>query len=390
MEQHNTNLRILRQMCQMCQYKLQPTSGQERALEEVLWRCRLLYNTALEQRITWWCRGQGRLVSRFQREGALKDVRRELPEDAAVHGYVLQDVLTRLERTYQAFFRPVQAGYARCQGRGRYHSFMYREYGEVVPLDNRSLVLSKIGRIAVRWGRPIVSTIKTVTVSREADGWYVSFFCAEVPTQSMSPTGKESGIDVGLKVSLITAEGAAVENPRHHWRAETALTKAQKRLSRRKKRSKRWWKAMRLVAKKYQKGRRQRRDFQHKTAPALVRAHDVLYLEGLQVAHMVRHRHLSTSISDAGWYQFRTMLADKAAYAGKQVVLVTPAYTSQECSGCGTHVPKSLSVHTHLCPACGLVLARDEHAARKFHWRGQRLRGLAGLPAGMNREAAGL
>src|SRR5262249_12774525 len=133
-------------------------------------------------------------------------------------------------------------------------------------LDNGYLVLSKIGRMAVRWSRPLAGAPKTVTLSREADGWYVAFSCAQVPTAPLLPTGKQTGIDVGLKVFLITAQGEAVENPRHYHKAEKALTKAQKRLSRRKKRSKRWWKAVRLVAKKHQKVRRQRRDFHHKTA----------------------------------------------------------------------------------------------------------------------------
>src|SRR5262249_55260739 len=106
--------------------------------------------------------------------------------------------------------------------------------------------------------------------------------------------------------------------------------------------------------------------------------------------NLVRNHHLAKSISDAGWAAFRTILAYKAAYAGKQVVLVNPAYTTQECSSCGRHVRKSLSVRTHICPSCGLVLNRDENAARNIQGRGQRLRGLAGTPAGVNREPAAL
>ncbi|MEI4878514.1 transposase, partial [Klebsiella pneumoniae] len=83
--------------------------------------------------------------------------------------------------------------------------------------------------------RPIEGTIKTVTVSKEADGWYVSFSCAEVPTQPLPETGRETGIDVGLKVFLITADGDVIDNPRHYRKAEKQLKKAQKRVSRRKK-----------------------------------------------------------------------------------------------------------------------------------------------------------
>src|SRR5262249_28101552 len=121
------------------------------------------------------------------------------------------------------------------------------------------------------WSRPLEGTPKTVTSSREADGWYVSFSCAQVPIRPLAPMGRETGIDVGLKVLLLTAEGATVETPRHYRSAEKKRTKAQKRLSCRQKGSKRREKARNLVAKKPQKIRRQRRDFHHKTALWLVR-----------------------------------------------------------------------------------------------------------------------
>jgi putative transposase len=99
---------------------------------------------------------------------------------------------------------------------------------------------------------------------------------------------------------------------------------------------------------------------------------------------------LNKSIQDAGWRRFLSILADKAACAGKRVEAVNPAYTSQDCSGCGESIQMSLSVRTHVCTNCGLMLDRDENAARNILWLGQRLRGLTGLPAGMNREPVGL
>ena len=199
------------------QEKLKPTPQQERQLEYVLWRCRTLYNTALAQRIFIY-RQRGVSLTRYQPEAELKALRAEMPEYAAIHSHVLQDVLARLDKTYQAFFHRVQSGekpgFPRFQGRTRWHSFTYTEYGNGARLDNGYLVLSKIGRIAVRWSRPIEGTIKTVTVSKEADGWYVCFSCAEVPVQPLPETRRETGIDVGLKVFLITADGQMVENPR--------------------------------------------------------------------------------------------------------------------------------------------------------------------------------
>ena len=374
-------------------YKLKPTPEQERALELVLWRCRTLYNTALEERIALW-RQRGISVQRYQQEAELKDLRAELPEYAAIHSHVLQDVLARLDKTYQAFFRRLmngeKPGFPRFQGRNRYHSFTYKEYGNGARLDNGYLVLSKIGQVAVRWSRPLEGTPKTVTISHEADGWYVCFSCADVPAQPLPATGRETGIDVGLKVFLITADGEIVANPRHYRHAERRLKKAQRRVARRKKGSQRRRKAVGHLQRAHQTVQRQRQDFHHKTALHLLREHDTISLEDLRVANMVRNPHLAKSISDAGWATFRTILEAKAACAGRRVVAVPPAFTSQDCSGCGERVPKSLSVRTHVCPSCGLVMDRDENAAKNIQRAGQALRGLAAVAAGMNRESVGL
>ena len=314
-------------------YKLKPTPDQVRQLEEVLWRCRTLYNTALEERITAY-RRCGVTLSAYQQMAELKDLRADLPEYAAIHSHVLQDVLTRLDKTYQAFFRRVKAGqtpgFPRFQGRNRYHSFTYKEYGNGARLENDALVLSKIGRVAVRWSRPLQGTPKTVTVSQEADGWYAVISCADVPVQPLPPTGRETGIDVGLKVFLITAEGDVVENPRHYRRGEKQLAKANKRVSRRKKGSHRRRKAVGNLQRAHQTVKRQRADFHHKTALALLRDYDTIYLEELRVANLVRNRHLAKSISDAGWAQCRSILEAKAACAGRRVIAVSPAYTSQD------------------------------------------------------------
>jgi putative transposase len=124
---------------------------------------------------------------------------------------------------------------------------------------------------------------------------------------------------------------------------------------------------------------RQRRDFHHKTALALLRQYDAISLEDVQVRNLVRNRHLAKSISDAGWAVLRTILTSKAPYAGRWVVAVPPAqYTSQDCSGvlpdgsrCGERVRYSLSVRTHVCPSCGLVLDHDESAALNILRAGQ-------------------
>jgi putative transposase len=376
-------------------YKIKPTPEQERELGRVLGLCGWLYNTALEQRITAWQRCHVS-VSRFQQEAELKDIRAAFPEYAAVHSHVLQDVLARLDKTYQAFFRRVKAGekagFPRYQACTRWHSFTYKEFGNGATLENGFLVLSKIGRIAVRWSRPLEGTPKTVTVSREADGWYASISCADVPARPLPPTGQETGIDLGIEAFATLSDGTRIFSPGWYRKAERALKTAQRRVSRRKKGSHRRRKAVKLLAKAHQKVLRQRQDFHHKTALQLVRENDMIYHEDLQTANMVRNHHLAKSISDAGWSAFLRILAAKAAYAGRRVVAVPPAYTSQKCSGpnCGVLVLKGLSVRWHTCPECGTSLHRDHNAARNIERLGQSLRGGVAVAASENRESVGL
>src|SRR5262249_23396133 len=209
-----------------------------------------------------------------------------MPDYAAIHSHVLQDVLARLDKTYQAFFRRVQrgelAGFPRFKGRGRYHSFTFKEYGNGARLDNGALVLSKIGRISVHWSRPIAGTPKAVTISKEAEGWSVAISCAEVPCTPLPLTSQETGIDLGLESFATLADGSQIANPRIFRVAEMALKRAQRRVSRRKKGSHRRRKAVVLLARAHQRVRRTRMDFHHKTALPLVRQHDTIYHEDLQ------------------------------------------------------------------------------------------------------------
>ncbi len=360
-------------------YRLEPTPAQAQVLDTTLYRCRTLYKVALEQRKTWWQRGDGKAATYLQQKAELPDLKDGCPEFTEVNAQVLQDVILRVDRAYQGFFRRVKggtnagekAGYPRFQGRSRYHSFTYPQYGGGAVLDGGVLTLSKIGRIPIRLHRPLQGTPKTVTISREADGWYASISCADVPMQPLPPTGRETGIDVGLKVFLVTAQGLVVENPRHVRKSERRIANADKHVARCQNGSHGRRKAVARRAKAYQHVKRQRADFHHTVALQLVRDNDVIYLEDLQVANMVRNRHLAKSISDAAWGQFRAILEAKAACAGRQVIAIPAHYTSQDCSGCGERVPKSLSIRTHVCPSCGLVLDRDENAAINILRAGQ-------------------
>ena len=182
----------------------------------VLRRCRELYNAALQERKEAWQK-RGVSVTEAQQSAQLPDIKEARPEYHDIHSQVLQDVLTRLDRAFQAFFRRVKngetPGYPRFQGANRYNSFTYKQFGNGAALENGFLVLSKIGRIAVRWSRPLEGTPKTVTICQEADGWYVCFSCADVPMQPLPATGQETGIDLGIEAFATLLMGHASSIP---------------------------------------------------------------------------------------------------------------------------------------------------------------------------------
>ena len=193
------------------------------------------------------------------------------------------------------------------------------------------------------------------------DQWYVSF-SSEIEEPIPVEIKTKIGIDVGL-IDLITlSNGNQIKPPKFLRESEDKLTREQKRLSRKMKRSGKRKKQVIIVAKVHRRIRNQRKDFAHKLSRMLVDTYDLIKFEDLQIQNMVQNHCLAKSISDAGWYQLMNFTEYKAEYAGKFVEFVNPAGTSQTCI-CGFHVPKALSVRIHICPSCGLVMGRDQVSA---------------------------
>jgi putative transposase len=271
--------------------------------------------------------------------------------------------------------KPGKKGYPRFQKDCR--SVEYKTTGWKLDEVRRHLTLTDglgLGTFKLKGTRDLLEyalgAIKRVRLLRRADGYYAQFALAVERHVVVEPTGKAIGLDLGLTHFYADSTGQEKENPRFLHRSEKALKRLGRCVSRKVKESKNRAKAHSRLARKHLQVQRQRRDFAAKTARALVMSNDVIAYEDLHVANMVKNRHLSKSISDAGWRAFRTWLEYLARVYSKVVVAVPPAYTTQECSRCGTLVTKTLSERTHVCPKCGLVLGRDHNSAVTILSRG--------------------
>jgi putative transposase len=340
----------------------------------VLRRCRELYNSALEQRKAYYQMRRKSLGYTAQ-AAELGDVKAAYPAYQDIRVLVLQDVLRRLDKAFAAFFRRIRngetPGYPRFQGQGRYDSFTYPQSG--FALAGNVLTLSKIGDLKVRLHRPMLGTVKTCTIKRDVNHWYVTFSC-EVEEDALPPSDEAGGIDLGLLHFATLSTGETIENPRHYRRGLKRIKLLQQAKDRKEKGSHRRKRAAIALAIAHRRVRNQRHDFQHQAARALINRFGVVVFEDLQIADLSKAPEpkpdpeqegaylpngasakagLNTSILDAGWGQFQALCVAKAASAGRQVVFVDPYNTSQQCSGCGQLVPKPLEERTHRCPRLG-------------------------------------
>jgi putative transposase len=351
-------------------YKLKPSAKIASTFECWLTLLCELYNGALQER-----RDAYRInhlsIDYKAQANQLPDIKKERPEFSRIYSQVSQNALKRVDFAFDNFFGRIKAGqkpgYPRFRSRPRYDSFTYPQSG--FALKGNRLHLSKIGKIPIHFSRPIEGEIKTCTIKREVDGWYV-IFAVEVSNKEITAAPKQSvGVDVGIEsfATLSDDDAAPIENPKYFRQAEKGLKTAQRRVSRRVKKSKRRKKAVQFLAKKHLKVKRQRRDFHFKEAAKLVSQYQSIKVENLNIKGMVKNHNLAKSISDAGWGQFISILIFKAENAGRKVIKVHPSYTSQDCSRCGHRNQITLATRIYRCDKCDLVIHRDRNGAKNIN-----------------------
>jgi putative transposase len=306
----------------------------------------------------------------YSQKKTLPQLKKSHPWYAEIYSQVLQDIVKRVKLTFDRFFKGdsngKRSGRPRFKSRDRYRTFTYPQIKQD-SLKGNLINLPMFGKVKVVLHRPLPDgfKIKTASVTRKADGYYLilSLEDATVPTTKPDFNPKSlTGIDVGLKEFLTTSEGETVAIPQHYRKAQKRLRVTQKRVSRRKKGSNRRKKAVKQLGKQHKKVADKRKDFHFKTANNLLNKYDVIAVEDLNIKGLARTK-LAKSVLDAGWSNFLSILTNKAENAGLLVVTVCAHNTSQDCSNCGEKVPKKLHERWHDCTHCGCSLDRDHNAA---------------------------
>ncbi len=352
-------------------FRLYPTNLQLSQIRFTLDSCRELYNSCIQERRDAYQKSKIS-ISLYEQQNQLPEVKSVRPEFKSIYAQVLQNVTSRVDKAFKLFFRS-KFWYPRFRSQKRYSSFTYPQISSksYTPLQ---INLPKIGWI--RWkpwkdldkiGKP-----KTLTIKSEADGFYAILAC-ELPDQiPLSKTGNQIGIDLGLIHLIATSTGIFLGDLDILKRAEKALRRIQRSVSRKKKGSNRRRKAAQLLAKRHLHLTRVRKYQLDCVSKKLVSENDLIVMEDLNVKGMCRslNRGMRRNLHQASFSLLMSMISYKAESAGREFIKVDPRYTSQTCPSCGCVKRKELSERTHKCDSCGLVLDRDVASAKVILQRG--------------------
>jgi putative transposase len=375
-------------------FRLRPTARQHVALAACVEAHRELYNAALQERRDGWSHASKTWISYGDQSAQLTEIRLMRPDQAAWSFSSQQATLRRLNKAFAGFFRRVKAGqtagYPRFKGASRFDSVEWPKDGDGARWlpARRRVYLQGIGQVKVSLHREMAGRVKTIQVKRQGRRWMLVLSCDDVPTNPLPVTGRQVGLDVGIVSFATTSDGQHVENPRWARAAADRLAAAQQRLHRARRGGKIRAARRETVAARHRKIASQRKDFHHKRARELVARYDVIVVENLKIANMLRRGKpvpdpdrpgmflpnraraktgLNRSISDAGWGQFVSILRAKAEDAERAWIEVNPQHTSDGCERCG-HAARANRVTQaeFVCQRCGHTAPADEHAARNI------------------------
>jgi len=348
-------------------YRIYPTPGQQKSLARLFGCVRVVWNDALAL-----CRQSQKLPKNSELQKicitqAKKTVEREWLSE--VSNIPLQQSIADLGVAFNNFFQSCKGNRKgkkvnppKFKSRRTIQTARFRKGGFKV--KESKVYLAKIGDIKVKWSRPLPSEPSSVTVIKDCAGRYFLSFVVEVELEIKPPLNPSIGIDLGLKTFASCSNGEKIDSPDYSL-LYRKLKRCQRRLAKRQKGSKRREQMRVKVAKLNAQIRDKRKDFLHKLSSKVVNENQVIALEDLNVGGMLKNRKLSRAISQAGWYEFRSLCEGKAYNHNRDFRVINRwEPTSQVCSECGYRWGKlDLSVRTIVCVNCGVEHDRDDNAS---------------------------
>ena len=345
--------------------RLYPNKIQRSLIDQMLGCCRFIYNWGLEKRTTDYNNGiKTGYVQTCKMLTKLKHTD-EFSFLKICDVTALQQSLRDLNSAYINFFEK-RAKYPHFKSKHN-HRQSYRTFNihNNIRIENKHIKLPKIGFVKIR--QTIKNTdILYVTVEKCPSGKYFAVLTIEFEPKPLQNKGGQIGIDLGIKHYYTDSNDNVVENPKNLKQSLKQLVRAQRSLSRKVKKSKNFVKQRIKVATIYEKISNRRNDFLQKLSSTLISENQVICIEDLKPANMVKNRHMAKEISDAAWGAFRRMLEYKSDWYGNKLVVIPTFYpSSQLCSHCGFKNPdvKNLKIREWTCPQCNTKHDRDHNAS---------------------------